>query len=390
MNEPAPSDNRRTPSGRPTSGYCLRCGTRLSPPIMTECPKCRLQFNPDDRNTYAAVPLGPPNPLKSALPGFCLSVVLGVGSYAVLALQGNMSLALFVAVPLSFGAMLGYTVRATPAWLGLLGVMAVITVAWVIVSLSLSGLFCGLVLSIFMLVPTMVGVLLGALLRLFMKRAGFGPRGYLPLVLIALFPFGVQAVDDRFPHPVDIATVRTEMILPVADTDAWNNLMFYEEVKHEPPWLLKLSLPQPLRAEGSMSRVGDRQRCIYNKGHLTKQITQRIPRCLLAFTVIEQQLHFERDVTLLDGSFRLQPLGLKKTRMTLTTRYRRHLRPAWMWKPLESTIVHTLHRHVMEGVRRKAIRQENTPRRDPSHPEYTPPPKSSPSVPRLTATQRFD
>ncbi len=95
-------------------------------------------------------------------------------------------------------------------------------------------------------------------------------------------------------------------------------------------------------------------------------------------------------MTLLDGSFRLQPLDPVKTRMTLTTRYIRHLRPAWLWKPIESKVVHMLHLHVLEGVRRKAVRPEENPLRNLNSPEYELPSESRKSELRLAATNEFD
>ena len=372
MNDLNPSGIQRTNPTPWVGGYCLRCGETLILRKLRKCPRCQLQFNPGDSNTYAAIRAVRDefHWFRYWLPGFGLAVVVGTGSFAALALTGEMSWALFFAVPMAFGALLGYSVRTTPVWLVALTLTAVVSVVFAIVSVNLAGLFCGITLSIVFLGPAMVGVLLGTLIRVWLKSTRFTQRHYLPVLLIVVFPFGVQAVDGLFPHPIDIATVRTELVLPASASDTWNSLMFYEEVDHEPPWLLRLALPQPMRAEGSMGHVGDKRRCIYKNGHLTKQITERVEQRRLAFKVIEQHLHFERDVTLLDGSFQLQPISPLKTRMTLTTRYIRHLRPAWLWKPIESKVVHTLHLHVLEGVRRKADRPEENPLRNLNPPEY--------------------
>jgi hypothetical protein len=375
-------------SQRPLGGYCLRCGEMLHPPTMSQCPRCQLQFNPDDPQTYAA-DREKFQWLKCWLPGFCLSVVVGVGSFTVLAFLENMSVALFVAVPMAFGALLGYTVRVRSIWLVVLAIIAVVTVVGAIVMVNLAGLFCGFTLFIIFLGPAMVGVVLGALLGQCLKQTRFAQRHYLPVLLIVISPFGVQAVDGLFPHPIDIATVQTELVLPATTSGTWNSLMFYEEVDHEPPWLLKLALPRPVRAEGSMGHVGDTRRCIYENGHLSKQITERVERRLLAFKVTEQHLHFERDVTLLDGSFQLQSLDPMKTRITLTTRYIRHLRPVWLWKPIESKVVHLLHLHVLEGVRRKADRPEENPLRNLNSPKYELPSESKKSELRLAETNSF-
>jgi hypothetical protein len=145
--------------------------------------------------------------------------------------------------------------------------------------------------------------------------------------------------------------VRTAAVFPAPPRAAWDSIVFYEEVQHEPPWLVKLVLPRPIRAEGSKQAVGDVERCIYKNGHLVKVITERVDNEKLAFRVAEQHLHFEHDVTLRDGAFLLEPIDPRHTRVTLTTRYSRHLRPAWLWEGAERKVIHALHAHVLEGMR---------------------------------------
>ncbi len=91
-------------------------------------------------------------------------------------------------------------------------------------------------------------------------------------------------------------------------------------------------------------------RCVYERGHIVKQITEVRQERLLAFRVVEQKLHFERDVTLLDGSFELVPAEGMATQVVLTTRYVRHLYPEWLWGPIERKVVRALHGHVIDGM----------------------------------------
>ncbi len=105
MNDSSTDSFLSTESQRPASGYCLRCGEMLHPPTLSRCPRCLLQFNPDDPQTYAA-DRERFQRLKFWLPGVGLAVVVGVGSYAVLALTGERSVALFVAVPMAFAFLL--------------------------------------------------------------------------------------------------------------------------------------------------------------------------------------------------------------------------------------------------------------------------------------------
>jgi len=75
---------------------------------------------------------------------------------------------------------------------------------------------------------------------------------------------------------------------------------------------------------------------------------------LLRFDVIEQHIGYERDVRLIDGSFKFEALSPDRTRVTLTTRYEPLLTPRLIWRWGERIAVHTLHAHVLEGMRRGA------------------------------------
>ncbi|MCH2580338.1 MAG: hypothetical protein MK133_03965, partial [Planctomycetes bacterium] len=59
-----------------------------------------------------------------------------------------------------------------------------------------------------------------------------------------------------------------------------------------------------------------------------------------------------------EGSFRIEPgPGPGTTLVTLTTPYRRLPYPALIWQPAEPLILHTLHGHVLEGMRANAERE---------------------------------
>ena len=176
----------------------------------------------------------------------------------------------------------------------------------------------------------------------------------MPIIAFIALPYLVQFVEDRFPRRTEIATVQTELHMHATPHQAWDAVMFYEEVEHDPPLLLQLALPKPIRSQGSKDRVGQIVRCQYDRGWLVKRITRIEPGARLDFEVIEQHLHFERDVTLTGGSFQVIPQPDGTSRVVLTTRYERHLHPGFMWLPVEKEVVHTLHEHVLEGMRRRA------------------------------------
>jgi|GEM_PF-893731 len=346
-------------SSAPSSGrapcYCLRCRSKLRPFKLHEleqprCPQCRLPYDPNDPATYTARPML----LRwwFWLPGFCLAVLTGVAAYAFILWNGQMGYALFLGVSFGMGAILGYATRVS-VWLTLLlTLLAVPCVVLGLLCLDLSGVFCGLTLGGIFVVPALGGAVVGWLLRVAFRNSSWDYRRYYFLACLVVLPFGGGAVENHWPVEPVVAEVRTSLTFRASLRETWDRILFYEQVEHEPPWLLTLALPRPVRAEGSKAAVGDVQRCIYRKGYLVKQVTRREEPRLLAFRVTEQHLHFEHDVTLLNGSFTLEPLDAQRSRVVLTTRYIRHLRPAWFWEPLERRIVHTLHGHVLEGMRR--------------------------------------
>jgi hypothetical protein len=359
MSDAIPSESfSEAPHGRGPA-FCLRCHTPLPPAGPSDegrrCPRCRLTYDPNNPETFVVRPM--PLRWKFWLPGLALAVVAAVGSYVFILLTGQMGIALFFAVPFAAGAIIGYATRAENWVMVLLTAIATgLTVSWLVL-MGVVGLFCGMSLAMLFVPAALVGALFGFGLGWLLRRAlgldYWGRRPFLPLLLLALSPLGVEAVENRFPCEPYAAEVRTDAVFAAGPRQTWGSIVYYEQVEHEPPWLLTLALPRPVAAEGSKAAVGDVQRCVYNNGSLVKQITRREEGRLLEFRVLEQHLHFERDVTLRFGSFTLEPIDAGHTRVVLTTRYDRHLRPAWLWEPMEREVIHTLHGHVLEGMRRR-------------------------------------
>lgn len=352
-----------TPPAAPDAGprFCLRCGERLTTHPLddvapTKCPRCGLPFSPDRPETYADAPAWR-RPRWTRLAGFFLmAVALGVVGYALIR-NDVMGVAVFFVVPFAIGGLLGYTTRAS-VWLSLLlSLAAVACVVFVLVAADLSGIFCGLTLSAVFLGPTLVGAVVGWGLQVATRNRATRRRHYAILTMIVGLPFGADRVESRWPLARETAEVSTSATFQCPADRAWESVVFYEQVRHEPPFLLTLALPRPVRSERRRAAVGESQRCVYERGYLVKTITASDEPRLLAFDVSEQHLHFEHDVELLDGSFIVQPLGDGRTRVVLTTRYRRLLRPAWLWAPMERTIIETLHGHVLEGMRRHAVQR---------------------------------
>ena len=71
--------------------------------------------------------------------------------------------------------------------------------------------------------------------------------------------------------------MRTTVVIDAPADRAWDAIKFYEEVKHGPPPFYGLGMPRALYATGRAAAPGDLKTCVYDKGRLTKRVTEVSP-----------------------------------------------------------------------------------------------------------------
>ncbi len=167
-------------------------------------------------------------------------------------------------------------------------------------------------------------------------------------------------VGGLFPPNPSIDAVTTRAKFGAPPDEVWQTMMFYEEVPHRPPLLLRMFLPTPMKTQGNAKAVGATVECSYSRGSLRKRITALEPPRLVRFEVIEQNLGVEHCVTTVEGSYEIRSNG-SGSEVALTTRYRGHLRPRWLWRPLERLLAHRLHRHILAGMGANRARECKSP-----------------------------
>lgn len=160
----------------------------------------------------------------------------------------------------------------------------------------------------------------------------------------------VNDVSGWFPRNGAREAVTTEIRLEESPEAVWKALRFYEEIPNRPGPFLAALLPLPVRSEGEKTKVGASIRCIYQGGHLVKRITVSEPPRLLRFDVLEQDLGIENSVTMGEGSYEIFPRE-GGSQVLLTTHYTGHLRPRFLFRPVEHLLAHHVHRHILEGMR---------------------------------------
>jgi hypothetical protein len=351
----------------PSLARCLKCAYVLDGLVGSgKCPECGCDYDLSDPRTFTRRP--PFIRWKFWLPGFLLAAGVGLIVLAIGGLVGNAwGWALWLGTPLSAGSVLGYRARAGPVLLALLGLGLTLSLVMGALSMSLGGVFCGMVLSVIFAVPMLGGIGIGFTLRQALKASGFSQRSYLPILLIMLLALAACFIEGPPDENRPPESVSTEAVFRASAFAAWDSIVFYEEVDHPPPLLLRIGLVRPIRAYGDARTPGGVKVCIYNRGRLVKQTTRAEPGKVLAFVVLEQKIHYERDVRLRGGSFEFEERDGGDTLVRVTTVYSPRLGPRFAWRWGEAWAIHTLHRHVLEGMRRRAegpvtaAMQEQTP-----------------------------
>jgi hypothetical protein len=157
-----------------------------------------------------------------------------------------------------------------------------------------------------------------------------------------------------FPRNARSEVVATTLHIDASPEATWRGMLFYEEVPHRPRRFLRMFLPQPVRTEGDKTKVGALVRCIYDGGHLLKRITVAQPARMVRFEVLEQRLGIEDCVSMGQGSYEIRPAS-GGSEIVLTTHYRGHLRPRWLWRRLERSLARGMHHHILDGIRAGAL-----------------------------------
>ena len=184
-------------------------------------------------------------------------------------------------------------------------------------------------------------------------------------------PRWYRLISWLFAHKAVTEGVATRVRFNANPEAVWNHIMLYEEVPGQPPFLLRVLLPHPVRTDGDKTRVGARVRCAYRGGDLVKRITTVEPPYFLQFEVIAQRLGIEGCILTLGGSYQICTSG-DATDVMLITNYQAYLHPRWLWRPLEALLVSQLHTHILRGVR-AAIPPRNSAVRPAVAESLTPP-----------------
>lgn len=273
--------------------------------------------------------------------------------------------ALFLGWPVMMGVVSTLIVTATGKHTGgqavLTGLASLGVVATVFLLVAFEGIIC-ILMSIPLAVPlNLAGVALGFVLSKLIKSAA-AKNYYLPLLLIACFPFLVGFEASRRSEPTLHKVVSTvEIDAPIEKV--WQNVVAFPQIDKEPEGILRLGFAYPVNARIEGSGVGAMRYCNFNTGPFVEPITEWQEPNLLAFDVkeqpqpmIETSPYGELHTAHLDyirsqkGQFRLYEKD-GKTVVEGTTFYIHDIAPDFYWKLYSDEIIHQIHMRVLNHIK---------------------------------------
>ena len=182
---------------------------------------------------------------------------------------------------------------------------------------------------------------------------------------------GIEAAMPAVPTRI----VLTSVEIAASPGRVWEQVVSFREIERAPAWYFRTGLAYPLRARLEGTGVGAVRHCEFTTGTFVEPITVWEEPRVLAFDVKTQPPplhewspyahvyapHLDGFFRTTHGEFRLVRLAPNRTRLEGRTWYSLEMQPSIYWNAMADTILHAIHRRVLEHV--KAAAEKPVPNR---------------------------
>ena len=245
---------------------------------------------------------------------------------------------------------------SVPAGLALLGALLLV---W-------EGLICIIVIAPIMVIMAAIGGICAALVRDFMRP---GPRN-LVFVCSLVLPMAIAPLEQMRRPPLEFREVESAIEIHASSAAIWDQI---KTVPHIAPaeqidgWTYRIGFPRPIEATLDREGIGGTRRASFERGVLfVETITHWEPASALAFgiradTASIPPTTLDDHVTVggpyfdvLEGEYRIEPLGESRTMLHLRSRHRLSTSfnvYAGLWT---DAIMQDIQRSILRVIRRRS------------------------------------
>lgn len=180
-------------------------------------------------------------------------------------------------------------------------------------------------------------------------------------IFLLLAPL-LTALDHGRPMPTYRELITTVEVDAPPEA-VWPHVIQFTELPPADELVFRLGIAHPIRARIEGEGVGAVRYCEFSTGPFVEPITHWEEPHRLSFNVIEQPPsmeewspydihppHLTGSLTSQRGEFRLIPLPGGRTRLEGSTWYRHNLYPQAYWNLWSDSLIHTIHRRVLDHI----------------------------------------
>jgi hypothetical protein len=247
-----------------------------------------------------------------------------------------------------------------------LGQVALLLIAGMVILLALEG---GICLAMAFPIAAPIAIMGSIVGRLLAHRER--PPSFTHLTLLLLTVSLGSGIEAAMPG-VPTRTVLTSIDIEASPGRVWEQVVSFREIRRAPTWYFRTGLAYPLRARLEGTGVGAVRHCEFTTGAFVEPITVWDEPRVLAFDVESQPPplhewspysrvyapHLDGFFRTTQGEFRLIRLAPNRTRLEGRTWYSLQMQPAIYWQVWADTILHAIHRRVLEHVKGEAEQEK--------------------------------
>jgi hypothetical protein len=288
----------------------------------------------------------------SVLSGTFVGCIFSIGGY-YLSVDGEhqaYGLVMFMLVPFVAGLAIGAIARRGTYAIASIILTAIFTMAWLVIVGS-EGYIC-----VLMALPLWaLGMIFGAVVGYFVRGRflDLHEKGnHTKLLFLAGFPFLMVAASEAerpWRRAQRYETFVSDVFVAASPDATWEKLVRMPRMDGAKPFLLQVGLPVPYQCTLDQDAPGGERVCHFDQGIIEMEVTEWRRPAGVDFKITESTLPGRRWLTFVDASYELVPEA-DGTRVIRHSTIASRLYPRWYWRQFERWGVVSEHQFVLSSL----------------------------------------